>query len=116
MDGPFLEVHLHPVKKNTHAASTFQSNKKKSIAGGLSAQKGGICLNLSKLDKILEYHPEDFDVKVQPGITRQSLDQYLKSDGLWFPIDPGKVPSIISRDLLKLLSFLILNSQCVPAW
>ena len=41
------------------------------------------------MDKILEYHPEDFDVKVQPGVTRQMLDQFLKSDGLWFPIDPG---------------------------
>ena len=57
--------------------------------GGLSAQNGGICLNLSKLDKILDYHPEDFDVKVQPGVTRQKLDHFLKSDGVWFPIDPG---------------------------
>ena len=57
--------------------------------GGLSAPYGGICLNLSKLDKILDYHPEDFDVKVQPGVTRQKLDHFLKSDGVWFPIDPG---------------------------
>ena len=46
-------------------------------------------MNLSKLDKILDYHPEDFDVKVQPGVTRQKLDHFLKSDGVWFPIDPG---------------------------
>jgi len=64
------------------------------LEGGLSAQNGGICLNLSKLDKILDYHPEDFDVKVQPGVTRQKLDHFLKSDGVWFPIDPGADASL----------------------
>ena len=40
------------------------------LEGGLSALNGGLCLNLQKLDQILDYNPEDFDVKVQPGITR----------------------------------------------
>ena len=40
------------------------------LEGGLSAIKGGLCLNLQKMDQILDYNPEDFDVKVQPGITR----------------------------------------------
>ena len=68
---------------------TTQMPKTLKYVGGLSAPYGGICLNLSKLDKILDYHPEDFDVKVQPGVTRQKLDNFLKSDGVWFPIDPG---------------------------
>ena len=54
-------------------------------------------MNLSKLKNILEYHPEDFDVKIQPGITRQSLDHFLKSDGLWFPIDPGILTTITNE-------------------
>ena len=85
-------IYIQP--KNYPRSGYFSFEQKIFIAGGLSAQNGGICLNLSKLDKVLDYHPEDFDVKVQPGITRQSLDQYLKSDGLWFPIDPGKFPNI----------------------
>ena len=70
--------------------------------GGLSAPYGGICLNLSKLDKILDYHPEDFDVKVQPGVTRQKLDNFLKSDGVWFPIDPGiyLLPHFLTQNYL----------------
>ena len=69
--------------------------------GGLSAPYGGICLNLSKLDKILDYHPEDFDVKVQPGVTRQKLDHFLKSDGVWFPIDPGTYSTYLLPHFLK---------------
>ena len=40
------------------------------LEAGISALAGGICLDLSKMDKILEYNPEDFDVCVEPGVTR----------------------------------------------
>lgn len=64
------------------------------LEGGLSAEKGGICINLQKLDQVLDYNPQDFDVQVQPGVTRKSLNHYVKNDGLWFPIDPGADASL----------------------
>ena len=46
----------------------------------------GVAVDLTKMDEISEYHPEDFTVSVQPGVTRLSLNEYLKGDGLWFPV------------------------------
>merc|ERR1711971_612295 len=62
--------------------------------GGISALYGGVCIDLQKMDEILDYHPEDFDVCVRPGVTREGLNHYLKDDGLWFPVDPGANASI----------------------
>ncbi len=64
------------------------------LEAGISALYGGICVDLSKMDQILDYHPEDFDVAVQPGVTREQLNHFCKNDGLWFPVDPGANASI----------------------
>ena len=64
------------------------------LEAGISALYGGICLDLSNMDQISDYHPEDFDVVVQPGVTREALNHFVKDDGLWFPVDPGANASI----------------------
>lgn len=64
------------------------------LEAGISALYGGVCIDLQKMDEILDYHPEDFDVCVRPGVTREGLNHYLKDDGLWFPVDPGANASI----------------------
>ena len=64
------------------------------LEAGISALHGGVCLDLSQMDAITDYHPEDFDVCVQPGVTREALNHYVKDDGLWFPVDPGANASI----------------------
>ena len=46
------------------------------------------------MDQISNYHPEDFDVCVQPGVTREALNHFVKDDCLWFPVDPGANASI----------------------
>lgn len=46
------------------------------------------------MTNISDYHPEDFDVVVQPGVTREALNHFVKDDGLWFPVDPGANASI----------------------
>ena len=51
------------------------------LEAGISALKGGLCLDLSKMDRILDYHPEDFDVVVEPGVTREALNHHTKDDG-----------------------------------
>ena len=41
---------------------------------------------MSRMDQIVAFHPEDFDVTVQPGVTRKALNHFLKDHGLWFPV------------------------------
>ena len=38
-------------------------------------------MDLARMDKILDYHPEDFDVVVEPGVTREALNHHVKDDG-----------------------------------
>ena len=65
------------------------------LEGGISAVEGGVCVNVSKnMNKILEVHQEDFCAVVQPGISREMLNQEIHSDGLWFPVDPGADASV----------------------
>ncbi|KAF3854226.1 hypothetical protein F7725_022281, partial [Dissostichus mawsoni] len=44
--------------------------------------------------KVLDLHPEDFDVTVEPGVTRKALNSHLRDTGLWFPVDPGADASL----------------------
>ncbi|XP_003791374.1 probable D-lactate dehydrogenase, mitochondrial [Otolemur garnettii] len=64
------------------------------LEGGVCAVQGGICVNLTHMDRILELKPEDFCVVVQPGVTRKTLNTYLRDSGLWFPVDPGADASL----------------------
>jgi len=59
------------------------------LEGGVNATEGGICIDLTKMDKIVDLNPEDFDVTVEPGVKRTDLNHYVKDAGLWFPVDPG---------------------------
>lgn len=48
--------------------------------------QGGVCFSLRNLEQVLDLHPEDFDVTVEPGVTRKALNAYLRDTGLWFPV------------------------------
>ena len=64
------------------------------LEAGISALHGGICIDLQKMDRISNYNVDDFDVQVQPGVTREALNHFIRNDGLWFPVDPGANASI----------------------
>ncbi|XP_010219412.1 PREDICTED: probable D-lactate dehydrogenase, mitochondrial, partial [Tinamus guttatus] len=64
------------------------------LEGGVNAVQGGVCFDLSRMDRISELRVEDFAVAVEPGVTRKTLNSYLRSSGLWFPIDPGADASL----------------------
>ena len=65
-----------------------------SLEGHVNAPYGGISVDVSSMKKIIAVHPEDLDCVVEPGVTRKELNEYLRSYGLFFPIDPGADASI----------------------
>jgi len=65
-----------------------------SLEGHIAAVHGGVTIDVAQMDEILEVHHADLDCLVQAGVTRKQLNDYLRQDGLMFPIDPGADASL----------------------
>lgn len=60
-----------------------------SVEGNFSSPFSGICIDVSGMNKIVEFHPEDMDVVVQPGVNWVNLNNEIKDTGLFLPLDPS---------------------------
>jgi D-lactate dehydrogenase (cytochrome) len=60
-----------------------------SLEGNVVGNSNGITISLERMNKILSVNAADFDCRVQANVTRKQLNEYLREDGVFFPIDPG---------------------------
>ncbi len=65
-----------------------------SLEGHVVGNKNGITISLEKMNKVLCVNASDFDCRVQAYVTREQLNEYLREDGVFFPIDPGANASL----------------------
>ena len=72
-----------------HAVPVIAFGVGSSLEGHLLAVQGGVSIDLSRMNRIVQLNAEDLTVTVQAGVTREQLNREIKDTGLFFPIDPG---------------------------
>jgi D-lactate dehydrogenase (cytochrome) len=65
-----------------------------SLEGNAAAVNGGLCIDFSRMDRILEINAEDLLCVIEPGVTREQLNEDIRATGLFFPVDPGANASL----------------------
>ena len=74
---------------NKHKIPVVPFGTGTSLEGNVVGNDKGITISLEKMNKILTVNAEDFDCRVQACVTKEQLNDYLREDGVFFPIDPG---------------------------
>ena len=74
---------------NEHKIPVVPFGTGTSLEGNVVGNEKGITICLEKMNKILSVNVEDFDCRVQACVTKEQLNEYLREDGIFFPIDPG---------------------------
>lgn len=74
---------------NTHGIPIVGWGSGSSLEGNPIPVCGGVILDFSEMNQILDIREADFQVVVQPGLVYQDLNHALRHTGLFFPPDPG---------------------------
>ena len=77
-----------------HAVPVIAFGTGTSLEGHVNAPFGGISIDVRDMNRVLAVHAEDLDCVIEPGITRKTLNEHLRDQGLFFPIDPGADASL----------------------
>src|ERR671931_1876356 len=65
-----------------------------SLEGHINAPYGGVSIDFRDMNRVLAVNSQDLDCVIEPGITRKQLNEHLRDQGLFFPLDPGADASL----------------------
>ena len=85
-------AHEHRVPVTPRGAGT-------NLVGSTVPLEGGIILDLSRMDRVLELDEDTMTVTVEPGMLLQDLQAYVEARGLFYPPDPGEKASSIGGNI-----------------
>jgi glycolate oxidase len=69
------------------------------LAGGSVAIYGGIMLNMSKMNRILELDEENLTLTVEPGVLLMEISKFVEDHDLFYPPDPGEKSATIGGNI-----------------
>jgi FAD/FMN-containing dehydrogenase len=72
-----------------YGVALIPSGARSSLEGQINAPQGGVCVDCSEMNAIVDVNVTDMTATVQPGVTREQLNSHLRETGLFFSVDPG---------------------------